>query len=195
MKLLRTKILSLTLALLIAVPIFSGCGKGEITDVAVIELFERAAKEIIALASEEPESLIKTILGDDMKVVNKEKNIDGKIYYETTAKYMALQNHYAEIFSGEALAWVLSTKFADVAGVLYCLPSGGATGWSIVNTKVSKVNQDNGISAYKATFSRIEGIKEPEAPTTSLFSIEKTAAGYRVSSIDYSPDLLGTPGR
>ncbi len=165
-------------------------GEEEITDNAAKELFEKAVHEIIMLAAEEPSQVITTILGDDIEVFYEEKIIDGTAYYETTAKYEELQDYYSEIFSGDALSWILSTKFTDVDGTLYCSPAGGATGWSIENTEVSNIGQSNGSYAYEAAFNKVEPMKEPEETTTSRFTVEKTENGYRISSIDYSPDLL-----
>lgn len=160
-------------------------GNDEITDTEVRELFEKAAKEIITLASEDPTDVIRMILGD-VEVIYEEKQINGEAYYETTADYKDLRDYYAEIFAGGALDWILSTKFADVDGTLYCSPSGGASGWRITNLEIKGTGQNSGKHMYEATFS------EWEATTTSQFAIEKTEIGYRISSIDYIPDLLKT---
>ncbi|GHU80413.1 hypothetical protein FACS1894191_5660 [Clostridia bacterium] len=109
---------------------------GKTTDTMAKEMFENAVEEIITLASEDPVLLIKTILGDDVQVVCNEKNIDGVGYYETTAKYEELSGYYSEIFTGDALRWVLSTKFADVDETLYCSPAGGASGWGGTDVEV-----------------------------------------------------------
>ncbi len=158
-------------------------GEG-ITDATAKELFEKATAEIRLLSSESPLDLVNMILGNDIEIVYEEKTIDGVMYYETTAAFQDLKDYYAKLFTGEALTWILSTKFADVDGTLYCSPTGGATGWSIADLEVARTGQSSGSYLYEATFN------EFDEPTTSQFTIENTDDGYRISSIDYIPDLL-----
>ena len=165
-------------------PANSNSNSEEITDIEAKELFERASVEIITLASEDPTLLVKMILGDDIEVIYKETDINGAIYYETTATYKKMSDYYSKLFTKDALDWVLSTKFADVNGTLYCSPVGGASGWSIANLKVAKISQDDNKCVYEATFN------EFEQTTTSLFTVETTDSGYKISNIDYIPDLL-----
>jgi len=177
-------ILSLVLCFYMAAcsaPTDSG-GEG-ITDTVAKELFEKATNEIITLATEEPTTVIQTILGD-VEVIYEENHIDGVAYYETTAKYKELHDYYSEIFTGDALDWILSTKFADVDGTLYCSPVGGASSWSITNLEVARTDQNDDKYIYEATFDA------HEETTTSQFTIENTENGYRISGINYIPDLL-----
>lgn len=156
----------------------------EITDTAAKELFERAVKEIITLASEDPIWVVQNILGDEIEIIYEDKVIDGKLYYETSAAFQDLYDYYSEIFTGDALNWILSTKFTKVDGTLYCSPAGGATGWVIDNLKVTQIGQDGGSFLYEATFTQFE------AAAKSNFTVVKTENGFRIASIDYIPSLL-----
>lgn len=155
----------------------------EIADTVAKKLFESAVKEIITLASEDPTYIIKMIL-EDVEIIDEEKQIKGVSYYKTTAAYKEVHDYYSEVFTGDALNWILSTKFADVDGTLYCSSVGGASGWSIANLEVKRTGQNSDTYMYEATF------KEFENTTTSQFMMEKTEGGYRISSINYIPDLL-----
>lgn len=156
----------------------------EITDTEARELYMKAIDEIILLATEDPITVIKNILGDHVTVVYEDRNIDDKVYYETSAQYREMQDYYSNLFSGDALSWILSTKFTSVEGTLYCSPVGGASGWGITNLEVTRTSQNNDTYIYKATF------REFEETTTSSFEIKNTEHGYRITSIDYIPDLL-----
>ena len=160
----------------------------EMTEVLAKELFEGAVKEIIMLASEDPALLVRGILDDDTAVIYEEITIDGEGYYKTTAPFEELRDYYGRLFTADALDWILSTKFVDVDGTLYCSPAGGASGWGITDVEIVTAGQNNGNYIYEATFndSRIDG----KTPRTSQFIIENTEKGYRISSIDYIPDLL-----
>ena len=162
--------------------------EAEMTDTVAIELFESAVKEIIMLASEDPALLVRTILGDDIEVIYEETNIDGVGYYETTASFKALHDYYGRLFTADALDWILSTKFVDVDGTLYCSPAGGASGWGIIDVEIVTAGQNNGNYIYEAAFN--DSRNDGKTPRTSQFIVESTEAGYRISSIDYIPDLL-----
>ncbi len=159
-------------------------GGEELTDAATKELFEKATAEIRLLASEAPQDVVNMILGNDVSIIYEEKSIDGAMYYETTAAFQDLQDYYAKLFIGDALTWILSTKFVDVDGTLYCSLTGGATGWSIADLNVTQTGKDDGNYLYEATFIELENTN------TSQFTVVKTDNGYRISSIDYIPDLL-----
>ena len=185
----KTKII--TLAIILTMTIFvAACSNNSnnfkdesITDTEVVELFERAVDEIIFLASEEPLYVVRKNL-EDVEVIYDETYIDGNAFYETTATFKELQDFYSNLFTGDALNWILSTKFADVDGVLYVSPAGGASGWGISNVEVTLISQNGGTYTYEAAFDAFD------VTTTSQFAIEKTENGYRISSIDYIPDLL-----
>ena len=162
----------------------SDSGDNEMPEINVKDLFERAAKEIITLATQDPITIIKTIIEDEITVFYKNTYINDKVYYKTTATYKSLQDYYSGIFTGDALKWVLSTKFAENDKVLYCSPIGGASGWSIENTEVTIMGQIGGRYSYKAAFNRIDNTGSYET-TTCQFTIEKTDNQYRISSIEY----------
>ncbi len=154
------------------------------------ELFERAATEIIKLATEEPATIVKTVLGDNVKIHNESKKIRGINYLKTSESYEKLKNYYSDIFIGDALDWILSTKFANVDGVLYCSAVGGATGWTITDTEVILLSQIDERYAYEATFKEVEFMKDPRDAITKQFIVEKIDNTYRIAEIDYVPDLL-----
>ena len=58
------------------------------------------------------------------------------------------------------------------------------SGWGITNVEVARIGQDSGKYIYEAIFN------EFEETTASQFTIEETEKGYRISSMDYIPDLL-----
>ncbi len=163
-------------------PASSG-GEG-ITDAAAKELFKKATAEIRLLSSEAPQDLVKMFLGSDVTIIYEEKSIDGAMYYETTAAFQDLQDYYAELFTGDALTWILSTKFVDIDGTLYCSLTGGATGWNIADLTVTQIGQDGGSYHYEATFTEFENTK------SSRFTVVNTDNGYRISNIDYTAYLL-----
>ena len=156
----------------------------EITDEKAKQLFESATNDISELAYEEPMGVVNRILGDDIKTTDIEIIVGETPYYETTGKFKDLEDYYAKTFSGEALDWVMSTKFIDTNGVLYCSAVGGATGWEIENLKVTQLEKNENSYTYKAEF------VEFEEPATSEFVVEKSDAGYRIAKIDYVPGLL-----
>jgi hypothetical protein len=174
----------------------------ELSDELAKALFVKAVREIIFLSVEEPSSVISRAIGADVKIPFAEKNIDGRdgpAYIETTGKYKELQDYYAKVFAGDALDWILSTKFADVDGILYCSQVGGATGWGIANVVVTNIGQNNDQCTYEAIFINYGGaitdtgdsyLFAYEGTIKSQFAIVKTENGYKISSIDYKGYLL-----
>ena len=79
----------------------------------------------------------------------------------------------------------MSTKFADVDGTLYCCRAGGATGFGSKAVSIEKGEENTYQAIYENTY-----IDDSTEEKSTTFSIEKTDAGYRVSSIDYCPNLL-----
>lgn len=146
-------------------------------------LFDQATEEIILLASEDPRDVVHIILGD-VEIYNVVMIKNEHVYFKTSAKFEDLQNYYAATFTGKALEWILSTKFTEAEGTLYCDIAGGATGWSISNTEVTILEQNDDIYKCKATFN-VQNISD-----ISYFTIQQTEDGYRVSEIDYIPNLL-----
>ena len=187
-------IMALILCLMVTL---AACGKSasqerseqELTDTQVQDLFARATEEIIDLAAEEPLTLVHARVEDIIETTGVEKEINGVGYYETTAQYGKIANYYGELFTGEALAWVLGTKFADIDGVLYCSPIGGASGWSLTDITAKNVGIESETFTYEVTYCRIDNSGKYEPESCELV-VEKTENGYRVASIGYVPDLL-----
>ncbi len=159
----------------------------EISDISnkeLTDLFSSALDEINDLAYDEPIFVVKNIFkGKDVQY--KSVEVDNHPYLETTIDYNMLVDYYAITFTDKALEWILSTKFLNVDGKLYCSAVGGASGIHIENISIEKI-QDN---KYKATFSCYH-FSEEECKTQSNFEIKKTNDGYRISSIDYCPTFL-----
>ena len=157
----------------------------EITKAFALKLFDSAASEIITLATNDPTTIIKTILGDDVSTIPEEIHLDSGIYYKTTASFQKLEEYYAQFFTGEALEHILSTKFANVDGALYCSAVGGATGWSISNAEITDMTQNDDKYECSISFNEVEYMKEPSETVTSQFTVEKVQDSYKISDIDY----------
>lgn len=146
-------------------------------------LFKKATEEIILLASEDPAGVLKGIV-NDVEIIYDITDINGQKYYKTNSHFEDVRSYYANIFTGDALEWILSTKFIDVEGTLYCSPTGGATGWVISEIEVEVLEQNDNTYLCEATF-YVQDIKD-----TSRFIIEKNENTYRISDIDYVPNSL-----
>ena len=162
----------------------------EPTESELTELFDKAMYEINNLATTEIDYLLREIFDGDIECdYSNQVTINGVPYQWTSRQYSELVEYYSQIFTGEALDWLLDTSFTDVDGVLYGFAGGGASG--LVSKAVSIEKLEGNI--YQATYENtyVSGSTE-ESSTT--FSIEKTDAGYRVSNIAYHPDLLERRG-
>ena len=158
----------------------------EPTEEELIPLFEKAMNEIISLATNPTDDVLRDIF--DKKIECDYMNqiiVDDTPYQWTSRQYSELVDYYSQTFTGEALDWLLDTSFTDVDGVLYAFAGGGATGWQSKAVSVEKLDGNNYKGTYLAYHSTLEGEEE-----STIFSIEKTDAGYRVSNIAYHPDLL-----
>ncbi|MBS4786198.1 MAG: hypothetical protein KH009_08830 [Clostridiales bacterium] len=155
------------------------------TEKELTELFINAMHEINELATEDPSMVIKGIF-DDIEIDYDDRvTIDCFSYVKTSKKYNDLVDYYGTVFIDEALEWILSTKFADIDGTLYFWTGGGATGISTELISIEKLQNAN----YRADYLIYYGFSDPEE-TSTIFEIKKNDAGYRISSIDYHPDLL-----
>ena len=162
----------------------------EPTEEELIPLFEKAMNEIISLATNPTDDVLRDIF--DKKIECDYMNqiiVDDTPYQWTSRQYSELVDYYSQTFTGEALDWLLDTSFTDVDGVLYAFAGGGATGWQSKAVSVEKLNGNT----YKGTYLAYHSTPEGEEESTT-FSIEKTDAGYRVSNIAYHPDLLERRG-
>lgn len=162
----------------------------EPTEEKLIPLFEKAMNEIINLATNPTDEVLRDIF--DKKIECDYMNqiiVDDTPYQWTSRRYSELVDYYSQTFTGEALDWLLDTSFTDVDGVLYAFAGGGATGWQSKAVSVEKLDGNT----YKGTYLAYHSTPEGEEEST-IFSIEKTDAGYRVSDIAYHPDLLERRG-
>ena len=162
----------------------------EPTEDELLPLFEKAMNEIISLATNPTDDVLRDIF--DKKIECDYMNqiiVDDTPYQWTSRQYSELVDYYSQTFTGEALDWLLDTSFTDVDGVLYAFAGGGATGWQSKAVSVEKLDGNT----YKGTYLAYHSTPEGEEEST-IFSIEKTDAGYRVSDIAYHPDLLERRG-
>ena len=162
----------------------------EPTEEELIPLFEKAMNEIISLATNPTDDVLRDIFDKEIECDYMNQIIvDDTPYQWTSRQYSELVDYYSQTFTGEALDWLLDTSFTDVDGVLYAFAGGGATGWQSKAVSVEKLDGNT----YKGTYLAYHSTPEGEEESTT-FSIEKTDAGYRVSDIAYHPDLLERRG-
>lgn len=162
----------------------------EPTEEELIPLFEKAMNEIISLATNPTDEVLRDIFDKEIECDYMNQIIvDDTPYQWTSRQYSELVDYYSQTFTGEALDWLLDTIFTDVDGVLYAFAGGGATGWQSKAVSVEKLDGNT----YKGTYLAYHSTPEGEEESTT-FSIEKTDAGYRVSDIAYHPDLLERRG-
>lgn len=94
----------------------------EPTEEELTELFDKAMYEINYLATEMPTFVVSQIFDHEMEFYyDDEIIIDNFPFVRTSKQYSELKEYYEQIFTGEALDWLMSTKFADVDGTLYLL--------------------------------------------------------------------------
>ena len=156
----------------------------EPTEEELLPLFEKAMNEIMSLATNDTaDVLLYEIFDGEIECdYSNQVIIDDIPYQWTSRQYSEVVDYYSQTFTGEALDWLLNSRFADVDGVLYCFAGGGATG---AHAKAVSIEKQKG-NVYQAHYKMISlGEIIYEGDTT--FSIEKTDAGYRVSSIEYHP--------
>lgn len=162
----------------------------EPTEEELIPLFEKAMNEIISLSTNPTDDVLRDIFDKEIECDYMNQIIvDDTPYQWTSRQYSELVDYYSQTFTGEALDWLLDTSFTDVDGVLYAFAGGGATGWQSKAVSVEKLDGNT----YKGTYLAYHSTPEGEEEST-IFSIEKTDAGYRVSDIAYHPDLLERSG-
>ena len=150
-------------------------------------LFTQAMRTINDLAAEDPASLLRQIFRDDIQMdYDHPFTVDGSPYIGTSRSYSELEDYYGRIFTGEALEWVLSTKFADMYGSLCFYPGGGASGIGFELISVEPLGEN----AYRGNYrERFLGGSTSEEKST-IFEVQHTAGGNRISRIDYRPSLL-----
>lgn len=97
----------------------------EPTEEELIPLFEKAMNEIISLATNPTDEVLRDIF--DKKIECDYMNqiiVDDTPYQWTSRQYSELVDYYSQTFTGEALDWLLDTSFTDVDGVLYAFAGG-----------------------------------------------------------------------
>jgi hypothetical protein len=137
--------------------------------------------EINRLATENPSDSLKYIF-DDVKILDGVTTVNQIPYIETSLPYDELVNYYGNIFTDDALDWILSTKYTNINGIVYCSSVGGQSGIGFTFVSIENLQENT----YQGTY--LTGSSEEEQRTT--FSIKETDAGYRISSIDYRPAAL-----
>lgn len=158
----------------------------EPTESVLEELFCDAMFEINDLATEDPQDCMRRIFSDTEVYDDDQVTIDSFAFARTSKNYSELVEYYGNIFIDEALEWILSTKFADMDGTLYLRIDGGASGVGTELLSIEKLKENT----YRSNYLRIYVSGESDEEST-VFEVKKTDAGYRISNIDYHPDLLG----
>ena len=171
--------------------------KAEDLDKIATDLFIKATEKIIALATNEPLSIIQDIC-DNINIDYKSKTEINKLsYFKTDGSFEDIEKYYSDLFCNSALEWIsTSSAFKELDGVLYVREIGGATGWGIENVSVKKteeniINEENKYTeyTYQATFSKTfysDSVSTSEVET-SIFKIcdEDGDGEYKISDIDY----------
>ena len=148
------------------------------------KLFINAMHEINRLATEDPASVIGQIFKGDIELEYDDEMIINQFpYARTSRQYRELESYYGHLFVQEALDWIMSTKFAD--GVLYCCIVGGTTGIGCELLSMEKLKENT----YKATHLTNYGASDVTEEST-IFEVQKTGTGYKISSIDYCSSSL-----
>lgn len=141
----------------------------EPTDEELLPLFEKAMNEIISLATNPTDDVLRDIFDKEIECDYMNQIIvDDTPYQWTSRQYSELVDYYSQTFTGEALDWLLDTSFTDVDGVLYAFAGGGATGWQSKAVSVEKLDGNT----YKGTYLAYHSTPEGEEEST-IFSIEK----------------------
>lgn len=86
----------------------------EPTEEELIPLFEKAMNEIISLATNPTDDVLRDIF--DKKIECDYMNqiiVDDTPYQWTSRQYSELVDYYSQTFTGEALDWLLDTSFTD----------------------------------------------------------------------------------
>ena len=152
-----------------------------LSETEIAQLFCDAMTEINHLATEDPSDNLKHIF-DDVEILDGVATVNQIPYIETSLPYDGLVDYYGSIFTGDALDWVLSTIYTNINGMVYCSSVGGMSGIGFTFVSIENLQENT----YQGTY--LTGSSEEEQHTT--FSIRETDAGYRISSIDYHPDIL-----
>ena len=121
-------------------------------------------------------------LFDNVEILDDVVTVNQIPYMETSLPYNELVDYYGKIFTDDALEWVLSTKYANIDGMVYCSAVGGQSSNGFTFVSIENIQGNT----YQGTY--LTNSSEEEQYTT--FSVKKIDAGYRISSIDYRPGSL-----
>ena len=113
-----------------------------------------------------------------------EKTINGEIYEKRNVLYSDVEKEYSEIFTGEALTFVLGKRFAEIDGYLYVI-HGGATGWDITNIRVSRISENNNEIQYTVTYNDVEIDDSITEEYSCKMTVKLVDGNYRISETDY----------
>ncbi len=143
----------------------------------VRELFKKASDELFWLETENPLDVLQEILPTFVAPASENIKFDDGIFFATNGKFEDLKAYYSQFFTDEALDWVLSLKFKNIDGVVYCCAVGGMTGVSASNIVITEISENY----YRADFE----VKMRNLNYTCTFKIKETSLGYRISETDF----------
>lgn len=134
------------------------------------ELFNNAMHEINELATEDTTFIVSQIFNHEIEIYyDDEIVIDNFHYVRTSKQYSELENYYEQTFTGEALDWIMSTRFRDVDDILYCRTFGGASGRGFKFLSLEKIQENNYMGKYLAYHTVKEGEEE-----STIFEVKKS---------------------
>lgn len=149
-------------------------------------LFKKAMHDINKLATDDTWATLKLFIFHDEGIEIYDHDYikrNGFQYLRTSQPYSKLADYYGEVFTGDALEWILGSKFFDVNGRLYCCTAGGASGIGVDLISIEELGENT----YQATYWL--SVEQSQTYNT-LFEVQQTDAGPRISSIDYCPDFF-----
>ena len=153
----------------------------EPTEEELIKLVDQAMYDICDLAFNDMSIVLDNVFNGNIECdYSNQVIIDGISYQWTSRQYSEIVDYYSQTFTGEPLDWILASRYMDVDGSLYAFAGGGATAVFCTVKSIEKL-EDN---SYCAT------CQWPSGDSETYFSIQKTDAGYRISSISYRPSIL-----
>lgn len=151
------------------------------SETGVGQLFCDAMTEINDLATEDPADLLRQKF-EEVRILDGVVTVDQVPYMETSLPYEQLADYYGKIFTGDALDWVLSAKYADVDGMVYCSTVGGQSGIGFAFVSVEQLQGNTYEGTYRTNSS--------DGEQRTAFTATETDAGLRISGIDYRPASL-----
>ena len=136
-----------------------------------------AMRLINDLTDEDPTANLSTIFPDVVVYRDETTMINDAPYAKTSLAYADADAYYGSVFTDEALRQVMSIRYADIDGVLYCSTSGGKTGsgFDFISLAETGENTYEGICRNAST-----------GESSSIhFTVKAVGSEYRISDIDY----------